>query len=84
MERDAWNRAKTQLGPQYAVDIKDSAIEQALDSYRDWLHARSTCPNCTATGFQTKKQHYSCLACGEKWRVNEARLCGLKRYSLDT
>lgn len=82
MERAAWTYASAQLGPTYGVRIDDSAIEDALDTYRDWLHARSTCPNCHATGLQTSKHHYSCLACHEKWRVNDARICALRRYKV--
>jgi hypothetical protein len=82
MERDAWQYAKDNLGPAYDQPIIDEIIEDALDSYRDWLHARSTCPNCQATGIQTKREEYRCLACRTKWRVNEARICALRRYTL--
>ncbi len=83
LERDAWEYAKTKLGDSYKVVIDDSVIQDNLDTYREWLHARSTCPECEATGLQTKQQHYRCLDCGHMWRVNEARLCSLRRYSLD-
>jgi hypothetical protein len=82
MERDAWQYAKDTLGPLYDQVISDDTIEDALDSYRDWLHARSTCPTCQATGIQTKKEEYKCLACHARWRVNEARICALRRYAL--
>jgi predicted RecB family nuclease len=82
MERDAWQYAKEMLGPEYKVIITDTTIQNSLDTYRDWLHARSTCPNCHATGMQHKKQHYRCVACQHTWRVNDARVCGLRRYSL--
>lgn len=80
MERDAWHQAKEILAPKYEIDITDEAVDSALDSYRDWLHARSTCPGCEATGIQTKQYEYRCLACRTKWRVNEARVCELRRY----
>jgi hypothetical protein len=80
MERQAWERAKT-LAADYNLTIDDEVSESTLDSYRDWLHARSTCPNCTATGLQIKKHTYSCPACGTTWQVNEARTCALRRYS---
>ena len=79
MERDAWEKAR-HLAPQYEVVLSDDIIQPHLDSYRDWLHARSTCPTCGATGVQTKQATYHCVACGATWRVNEARMCGLKRY----
>lgn len=80
MERDAWQYARTELAPRYDVQIDDDAVEDALDSYREWLHARSTCPACKATGLQTQKDTYRCLACSTRWRVNEARTCALRRY----
>jgi predicted RNA-binding Zn-ribbon protein involved in translation (DUF1610 family) len=81
MERDAWEQTK-QLAAQYNQVVDEVVVETALDTYRDWLHARSTCPNCSATGLQVKKQTYNCPACGHNWRVNEARICGLKRYTI--
>ena len=82
MEREAWRHAKEVTAPTYGVAITDSITDEALDSYRDWLHARSICPTCQATGIQTEKDEYRCLACRTKWRVNEARICGLRRYTL--
>jgi hypothetical protein len=82
MERDAWERAATQLAATYKISIEDKVIQDSLDSYRDWLHARSTCPHCKATGIQTEKNQYKCLVCTTKWRVNEARMCALRRYTL--
>lgn len=82
MEREAWSYASRQLGPTYGVAIADTDVEAALDTYRDWLHARSTCPSCHAVGVQTSKHHYSCVACHEKWRVNDARVCALRRYKI--
>ena len=81
MERAAWDKAQ-ELASGYNLFINDDLIESNLDSYRDWLHARSTCPNCGATGMQTKKLAYSCPACSHKWRVNEARICALRRFSI--
>jgi hypothetical protein len=81
METAAWEKA-LELAEKYGVNIDDEVSGKHLDTYRDWMHARSTCPHCEATGYQTKKDTYSCVACGGSWRVNEARLCGLKRYSV--
>ena len=80
METAAWEKA-LELAKTYTIEIDDEVSEKHLDTYRDWMHARSTCPECEATGYQTKKDTYSCVACGGSWRVNEARLCGLKRYT---
>lgn len=82
MERDAWLYARQTLGPRYNVIITQDVIENALDSYRDWLHARSTCPNCHASGVEARKSMYHCLACGQMWKVNEARICHLRRYQI--
>lgn len=82
IERDAWQYAKAVLCSDYDVTITDNVIEDSLDTYRDWLHARSTCPSCRATGLQHKKYHYRCVACHHQWRVNDARICGLRRHSL--
>lgn len=82
MERDAWQYARGKLAKRYGTKITEEAIDEALDSYRDWLHARSTCPQCGATGLQTKKHEYKCLTCPTKWRANEARMCALRRYTV--
>ena len=82
MERDAWMVAKEQLGPIYAVSITDLYINEALDSYRQWLHNRSRCPQCTMNGIQQKTGSYTCLGCMYSWRVNDARRCQLRRYAL--
>lgn len=79
MERDAWQKAQ-KIAPNYGLRIDEPMVQDHLDSYREWLHSRSTCPNCTATGHQTGTKTYHCDACGQDWRVNEARTCGLKRY----
>jgi len=82
LERAAWQHAIAVLVPKYEVAITESQVEDALDTYRDWLHARSICPTCGATGVQTKKNEYKCIACHARWRVNDARICGLRRYKL--
>ncbi len=79
MEREAWEYAKV-LGKKYGIRIHEDSIQDALDTYRDWLHSRSTCPTCKATGLQIKNSLYRCIACDTKWRTNDARTCRLKRY----
>lgn len=80
MERSAWHFAKTTLAKKYKVSITDELIQDDLDTYRDWLHARSTCPHCSSNGVQTEKQTYQCLICQQTWTVNQALHCQLKRY----
>jgi len=79
MESEAWDKA-LELADTYGIKIKDDTVQDNLDTYREWLHARSTCPRCDATGYQSGKNTYTCVACAHEWRVNEARLCALRRY----
>lgn len=81
IERDAWEKAKD-LADKLDISIEESHIEDSLDTYRDWLHNRSTCPNCASTGIEVKKNIYSCFNCHEKWRVNDGRICALRRYKI--
>lgn len=81
MEREAWDSALN-LAKYYDMKIDDELIQSNLDTYRDWLHARSTCPTCDATGLQTKKHVYICPACSHIWKVNEARMCALRRSTV--
>lgn len=81
-ERDAWQTARLELAPTYGVDIPGDIIHHDMDTYRDWLHARSTCPYCGSNGIQIKKRDYKCVTCLKTWRVNEARTCSLRRYRL--
>lgn len=80
MERDAWQVAKMELAPKVSVAIDGDIIHHDMDTYRDWLHARSTCPHCGSTGLQIKKHEYKCVTCLKTWRVNEARTCQLRRW----
>ncbi len=82
MERAAWEYTVRELAPRYGVDIAmmDDVVQTSLDSYREWLHARSICPNCQAVGIECRKHQYRCLQCHGNWRVNEARNCELRRY----
>lgn len=82
MERDAWQTARMELAARFSVDIPGDAIHHDMDTYRDWLHERSTCPHCGSSGIQIKKREYKCVTCRKTWRVNEARSCALRRYRL--
>lgn len=81
MESKAWDKV-IELADYYDVPIDDGIVQSTLDTYRDWLHLRSTCPNCKATGIQNGKTSYLCLACNHEWRVNEAKICALRRYKM--
>lgn len=81
MERTAWQKAQA-LSAAHAISIDEDLVESHLDTYRDWLHSRSTCPACTATGYQSGEATYTCPACTQQWRVNEARICQLRRTKI--
>jgi len=80
MERQAWDYAKD-IALKYEINIPDQFIQSNLDSYRNWMHMRSTCINCKAIGVQCSRYSYKCPACKQTWKVNDARECNLKRYS---
>lgn len=82
IEAEAWQHAQTVLAPRYSLVVDAEFIEDALDTYRQWLHSRSLCPKCDHTGIQQNKNTYSCINCRYFWRVNDARLCALRRIRL--
>ena len=68
MEAEAWQKAQ-ELARSYNLEIKEHQIEHCLDSYRDWLHLRSTCPKCSTISVETKPNHYHCFNCLQNWTV---------------
>ncbi len=83
METEAWEQAKS-LSQQHGVALSEDAVQDHLDTYRDWLHSRSSCPDCEAAGHQISHSEYRCLACTTQWHVNEARTCRLRRSRIAT
>lgn len=79
MERAAWDYAIS-IAADYGVTSSDDIVESAIDTYRDWIHSRSLCPSCGATGIQTGNDQYSCVSCRASWHVNEAKTCALRRH----
>jgi hypothetical protein len=73
-ETDAWQQAVT-IAKRYQVVIDPEHIQNCLDTYRDWLHKRSTCPTCGSHGLQQSKSLYCCLNCRGTWKVSSARFC---------
>lgn len=73
LESQAWQKAK-KLADTYDLIIDQQQIESCLDSYRDWLHLRSTCPNCQAISTETSVNQYRCFNCGQKWKVPVSQL----------
>jgi hypothetical protein len=74
IEVAAWEKAH-QLADAYGIKLDQDYIEDCLDSYRDWLHVRATCPTCFIRCLQTDLHTYHCHNCGTSWHVTRSRLC---------
>jgi hypothetical protein len=81
LEIAAWDRAR-QLAQTLKIEIDEDHIQDCLDTYRDWLHKRSICPNCTTKCLQQGDfVHYRCFNCHTVWRVTASRFCRAYRRS---
>ena len=74
MEVSAWEEAKG-LAKELKITIDDDHIQDCLDTYRDWLHQRSTCPRCGLVSLQTSRSGYKCINCACSWKVSASRFC---------
>lgn len=74
MEVAAWEKAK-QLAENYGLSIDEGHIQDCLDTYRDWLDRRSTCPTCGNNSLQQGAEEYKCFNCQTLWRVSSSRFC---------
>jgi hypothetical protein len=74
MEVEAWEKAR-QLAEKYGHKIDEKHIDKCLDTYRDWLYKRSSCPSCTQAGVEHTTGHYRCINCGHLWKVSSERFC---------
>jgi len=74
LEVAAWEKART-LAQRYEQSIDDGYVQDCLDTYRDWLHLRATCPTCFARALQASERHYHCFNCQTEWTVTRSRLC---------
>lgn len=81
-EVEAWQEALCLAGL-YEVKLDEEHMQDCLDTYRDWLHKRSTCPNCSSIGIQKDKNQYNCLNCAHAWRVSAERFSRPYRRSKD-
>lgn len=72
LESQAW-RLAAKIGRRYKVHISDEHIQNCLDTYRDWLHRRSTCPNCGVHSLQQDAANYHCFNCQTTWKVSSGR-----------
>jgi hypothetical protein len=74
MEVEAWAKAR-QLAKSYGYEIDQNHVEDCLDTYRDWLYQRSTCPTCTNNSLQIDNRTYRCFNCSTMWHVSSSRMC---------
>jgi hypothetical protein len=74
LEGAAWDQARV-LAEHYGVTLDENYIEDCLDTYRDWLHLRATCPNCFGRSLQASVSAYRCFNCQTEWSVSRSRLC---------
>ncbi len=72
LESEAWYLA-ARLAKRYGVEIGDNHIQNCLDTYRDWLHRRSTCPRCGLHTLQKDSSSYQCHNCQTCWQVSSGR-----------
>jgi hypothetical protein len=77
-EVDAWHNAKD-IANSIHISIDDNHIQDCLDTYRDWLHKRATCPNCSVVGLQQDNGYYGCFNCQTRWKVPDSPLCRVSR-----
>ena len=61
MESAAWEKAK-EIASRYEMEIDEDFIQDELDTYREWLHKKSRCPDCGLTRFQDA-DGYHCPRC---------------------
>ncbi len=74
LEVAAWHHAEV-LAKNYTITVDEDHIQDCLDTYRNWLHARSACPACTEHGLQKNRTTYTCLNCHAEWQVTSQRFC---------
>lgn len=72
IENKAWEQARL-IGNKYGVTIDNKHVQDCLDTYRDWLHDRASCPKCKVVSLQRKDGIYQCFNCKTKWRVSKSQ-----------
>lgn len=82
-ECEAWEKAQD-ISLLFSLSIPTRHIDACIDSYRDWIHRRSSCPLCNAQGIQSTLTSYTCLNCKTTWRVTQERLCRTYRLTEKT
>lgn len=70
----AWEYAE-RLAVKYSIPVDSEHVQDCLDTYRDWLHRRSACPQCGLGSIQYDSTHYMCHSCDHVWAVSKQRFC---------
>jgi hypothetical protein len=83
LESEAWSLA-AKIGRKYGVNIDDDHIQNCLDTYRDWLHRRSSCPKCGTHVLQKDVKNYQCYNCQASWQVSSGRFVRPYRRTVTT
>lgn len=83
LESEAWEYAK-KLSSRYKIIIDPEHIQDCLDTYRDWLYGRSTCPTCKIVTSQKTAKIYECFNCKSAWQVSNSKFCRPYRLTLNT
>jgi hypothetical protein len=82
LEVAAWSEAE-KIAKNIGIKIDPDHIQDCLDTYRDWLHQRSTCPRCGVVSFQESSRTYQCYTCRMNWTVSTSRFCRPYRLGTD-
>lgn len=83
LEVAAWSEAEL-IAQVLDLIIDHEHIQDCLDTYRDWLHQRSTCPRCGIVSFQEAAKGYYCYNCYKAWSVSASRFCRPYRLGANT
>jgi hypothetical protein len=78
LEAAAWHKAE-ELAQALNIKLDMAYVQDCLDTYREWLYARSSCPSCHTSGLQTARDTYECTNCQRSWRVSASRFCRVYR-----
>ena len=81
MEVEAWQKA-CELAGRYGRKIDQKHIDKCLDTYRDWIHKRSSCPRCGQAGVEKTTNNYQCINCKHLWKVSSERFCRTYRKTV--
>lgn len=74
LEVAAWDEAR-RISKELNIVIDEDHIQDCIDTYRDWLHKRSTCPTCRTVSLQQSDLTYQCHNCHNSWTVSNSRFC---------